>query len=286
MVNCHHTPLHFPLDTINAVSKSVLPPGHALAQTLAPHFRFSLPLNEAALYSKSSILQNNAALLYSPFATDKESVYRLTCMGYGGIPGNSAYPRWRYSPTPEPIMGDYGVFLQRYYDATLDFTRHIAAAIQPGDAAVSEWADAIASFLPGFPDSSEIADRELLARVIAKTIWSASVAHAADHHDFGNIPIGKIPLRLRVPPPSRAESASGPRKSPGRWSDAVRHEMARVLFFREDTVTRLIDVRYGFTPPSLQSAGRDFVKRLHEVDATLPVRRFIPLEKIPASIQF
>ena len=110
------------------------------------------------------------------------------------------------------------------------------------------------------------------------------MAHAADHYDYGCIPISQIPLRLRVPPPTKAGNVS---KLPwGRWTDAMRHEMARVLFFKEDTVVRLIDTKYTFASSELNAAGEKFVRRLHEVDATMPVRCFIPLEKIPASIQF
>ena len=55
-------------------------------------------------------------------------------MGYGGIPGNSAYPAWRYSPAPEPIVGDYGIFLDHYYDAIVEFTRVVAATVPAGRA--------------------------------------------------------------------------------------------------------------------------------------------------------
>ena len=82
MVNCHHIPLHFPLDTVNAVTKSVLPRGHVLQSFLAPHFRFSLSLDEAALYSNFSVLRNREIFIYSPFAIDEASVYRLTRMGF------------------------------------------------------------------------------------------------------------------------------------------------------------------------------------------------------------
>jgi hypothetical protein len=120
--------------------------------------------------------------------------------------------------------------------------------------------------------------------VLAKIIWSASVAHGADHHDFGNIPIDKIALRLRVPPPS-SRTDRLPSKL-GHWTDAMRHDLARVLFFREDIVTPLRDVHYRFDSPALQSAGDAFIRGLDDVDATMPVKRFIPLRRIPASIQF
>ncbi|MFI5310796.1 MAG: hypothetical protein ACHQQ3_06155 [Gemmatimonadales bacterium] len=284
MANCNHIPLHFPLDTINAISKSVLPRDHVVSRLLAPHLRFSLSLNGAALYSQLSVLRNHEAFIYSTLANTQAAVYRLVRIGYAGLPGNSGYARWRFSPTPEPVLGDFGVFLDRYYAAMLKFTSVIAAAVPPGDAAMAEWADAIAALLPGFPGTAELRKGDLLARVLAKIIWSASVAHGADHHDYGSIPIGKIALRLRVPPP-----ASRTDRMPAKlahWTDAMRQDMARILFFREDTVTPLRDVRYRFDSPALQAAGDAFIRDLDEVDATMPVKRFIPLRRIPASIQF
>ena len=286
MVNCNHIPLHFPLDTINAVSKSILPVHHPMRSFLEPHLRFSLALNESALYGAMSVLRTPEWGLYSPFATDRASVYKMVRMGYAGIPGNSAYPAWRFSPDPDPIIGDYGVFLRRYYDAMLAFSRDVAAEVAVGDEPLREWADSIAGFLPGFPDGQAIGEPRLLGRVLARIVWSASVAHAADHYDYGCIPIGKIPLRLRVPPPTSANGDLGPKQAAGRWSDAMRQEMARVLFFKEDTVTRLMDVKYKFGSATLQAAGIAFIRGLRDVDAAMPVRRFIPLASIPASIQF
>lgn len=286
MVNCHHIPLHFPLDTVNAVTKSVLPPAHPVAALFAPHFRFSLSLDEAALYSQFSVLRNRELFIYSPFALEESSVYRLTRIGYAGLPGNSAYPTWRFSPKPEPVLGDFGTFLNRYYDAMLAFTREVVAELPADDAALAQWADTIAGFLPGFPDSTAIRRDDMLPRVLAKIMWSATVAHGADHYDYGRIPIGKIPMRLRVPPPGVGDAPNAKHVKRGRWSDAMRHEMARVLFFKEETLTRLIDVRHDFASPSLTAASRRFVASLHAVDAALTVRRFIPLDQIPASIQY
>jgi hypothetical protein len=284
MANCNHIPLHFPLDTINAVTKSVFPPTHVIAQLLAPHLRFSLSLNGAALYSNFSILRNHDVLIYSTFAITEAAIYRLARIGYAGLPGNSGYPAWRFSPVPEPVVGDFGVFLDHYYTAILAFTSTVAAEVPADDPAVAEWANEIARHLPGFPSGAELRTGDMLARVLAKIIWSASVAHGADHHDYGGLPIGKIALRLRVPPPTSASDRI-PAKL-GTWTDAMRHDMARVLFFREDTVTPLREVRYGFESPTLRDAGEAFLRSLDDVDAAMPVKRFIPLGRIPASIQF
>lgn len=284
MANCNHIPLHFPLDTINAVSKSVLPANHVVARLLAPHLRFSLCLNDAALYSNLSVLRNHDILIYSTFATTQAGIYRLTRIGYAGLPGNSGYRAWRFSPDPEPVVGEFGIFLDHYYQAILAFTTVVAAEVPAGDAAIEEWADTIATHLPGFPAAPAVRMGDTLARVLAKIIWSTSVAHGADHHDYGCIPINKIALRLRVPPPASPDHPMPAKLA--RWTDAMRHDMACTLFFREDTVTPLQDVRYRFDSPGLRSAGDAFIRSLHDVDAAMPVKRFIPLARIPASIQF
>jgi hypothetical protein len=286
MVTCHHIPLHFPQDTVNAVSKALLPRGHIVRELVEPHFRFSLSLNNAALHSPMSVLQNEPYFTYSPFPLAAAHVFRMTRAGYGGVAGNSGYPAWRFHDGPDPVLGDYGVFLKAYYDAMLPLGRAVAARIPANDAAFDAWATAIGGFLPGFPSADALRDRELAGRVLTRIIWSASVGHAADHHDYGKIPIDEIPFRLRVPPPQRRDEAAPPLPRVRRRADAFRHEMARAMFFQEVTIVPLPSVRYAFAAPELQGEARAMIARLHETDRTLPVRRFVPLDKIPASVQF
>jgi hypothetical protein len=51
-----HPLLHFPLDSINAITKTALPKNHILFKLLSPHFRFTLPLENAVLTFKSSVV--------------------------------------------------------------------------------------------------------------------------------------------------------------------------------------------------------------------------------------
>jgi len=255
-------------------------------ELVEPHFRFSLSLNDAALHSPMSVLTNEPYFTYSPFPIAKASVYRMTRAGYGGVAGNSGYPSWRFRDGPDPVLGDYGVFLRAYYDAMLPLGQAVAAQLAPDDPQFDAWADAIAGFLPGFPSAAQLRDRALAGRVLTRIIWSASVGHAADHHDYGKIPIDEIPFRLRVPPPAARAERSPEAASRARRVDAFRHEMARAMFFQEVTIVPLPSVRYAFTDASLQAEARAFIARLHDTDRTLPVRRFVPLDKIPASVQF
>lgn len=286
MVGCHHIPMHFPLDAVNAFTKSILPPDHLVARLLAPHFRFSLSLTDAALHSRMSILANPPLMPYSVFPQPSDEVYRLARMGYAGRPGNSGYPSYRFSPDSDPVMGDYGTFHRRWYEAMLAIARPVAAAVEPGDPFVRAWAEAAVQWLPGFPRGHELSNPDLRARTLAKIIWTATVGHAADHYAYADIPIEQVPLRLRVPPPASRDEPFPPQARLARRADCARHYMAWRMFFREETVTRLRDVRYDFGEPALERANDHFLEQLAATEATMPVRRFMPLDRIPASVQF
>jgi len=289
MVTCHHMPLHFPLDTINAITKSALPLDHPIRQLLEPHFRFSLTLNNSALHSPMSVLSNEPLLIYTPFPMATEETYRMTRTGYVGIPGNSGYPTWHWRDGPDPVLGDYGTFLRLYYEAILPLGMSVAEVVDSGagpDPDLCAWGDAISAWLPGFPSGVELTSTERLGRVLTRIVWACSVGHAADHYDYGLLPIEEVPFRLRVAPP-RSRDWSLPTGIPlATPRDAFRHEMARAMFFQEVTIAPLVEVQYSFRDPRLARAGAALLDRLQEVDRTLPVRRFVPLERIPVSVQF
>src|SRR5262249_33248935 len=101
----HHTPLHFQFDAIAAISESLLPGDHLLSKLLSPHFAFTLCLNQAALHSRLSILTNKRWLAYATFPGDSASTHHFQATGWSGIPGNSAYPEFRFTRQPNPIFG-------------------------------------------------------------------------------------------------------------------------------------------------------------------------------------
>jgi hypothetical protein len=206
------------------------------------------------------------------------SVFRLVTIGCGGLPGNSAYPRFAFTLEPPPIVGEFGIFLDRYYAVIRAFTARVPARIDRADPIVRAWADHINAWVPTFPDGEAIGDEQTLAAALARIVWSVTVAHAADHYSFGQVPIGKIPLRLRVPPPASREVPPLDLAALQNRVDAFRHRMAWAMFFKDDTVTRLRDVRHRFGDPALDAAGEDFHRGLVEADTTMPVRRFIPLD--------
>jgi hypothetical protein len=120
---------------------------------------------------------------------------------------------------------------------------------------------------------------------VSTFIHTVSVVHSADHHGYGQEPISRLPLRLRVPPPASRRS---PRLDRGRlvWKrDVFRQWLARRMYFEPSTVVSLVDVKYGFDDSRLQADAAAFRQRLLRLDRKLP-RRFIPLERIASSIQF
>jgi hypothetical protein len=68
--------------------------------------------------------------------------------------------------------------------------------------------------------------------------------------------------------------------------DLTRLWMCDELFFKEHTVAPFMDVVYGFARPSLREAVREMRDALRAWDREMDVARFIPLGRVPCSIQF
>ena len=285
-VLCHHTPLHFQFDAVNAITTSLLPPEHTLSQVLRPHFEFTLCLNRAALHSAASILTNKPYLAYATFPGDMASTHHFQAVGWSGIEGNSAYPAYRFPQRPLPVHGDLGVFLDAYYSVIRDFAAKVTATIAPDDPDVAAWADEIAQWLPGFPDAAEIATADRLTDVVAYIIWGASIAHSTEHYGLvEDIPLGAIPLRLRVMPPFSKDMPPVDRRTLTRASDMFRQRVAWEILVRETSATKLVEIDYGFPQPALRQANHDFRDALKACDANLPVRRFVPLDRVSCGVQ-
>ncbi len=286
VVLVHHTPLHFQFDAINAITMSVLPPEHTLLRLLKPHFQFTLSLNQAALHSRLSILTNNQLFAYSTFPGDEASTHHFQATGWSGVEGNRAYPAYRFNRRPPRVFGELGKFLDVYYEEVLRFTRKVVAAIPAADPQVLRWADAVSSWVPGFPNAEQIQAPDALAEVAAYCVWGPTIAHSTEHYGLTeDIPILAIPLRLRVPPPfSRDIPAFNPR-SLTRFGDIFRQRVAWEWLVRDHTATHLKDVGYDFSAPELRRANDEFKTGLQETDASLRVHRFVPLKRIARSIQ-
>lgn len=281
-----HPLVHFPTDTINAVSKTVLPVRHPLGLLLAPHSRFALRVNWAVLYSRRSIVENDQRIGYCVLTGPTAGIRTLNPSRYAGLPGSSAYRPYSYPLEPRTVHGDLGPFLNAYYATIRAFVTRIVEKIPLHDPDVVAWADAISSYLPGFPDGDEIFVDQRLAATVASYVHQVTVEHAADHESFGRLPLHQVPLRIRVPPPHRDRPMKLDRSKLATRADLFRTEMARHMFFEPRNVTLLHEVDYGFDDPALVAAQSAFHASLQQTHERLEVKPLIDWNRISASIQY
>ncbi len=139
-----HPLQHFPLDSINAITKSALPKEHTLFKLLHAHMRFTLPLENAVLNFKMSLLHHDKWWkTYAPFPGAYQGIRDLLVEGYRGIKNNDSYPAFSYPRRPPKIYSGYGVFLDAYYETIYNFVDEVIATIPRHDKAVTGWADYI-----------------------------------------------------------------------------------------------------------------------------------------------
>lgn len=279
-----HSSLHFPMDSVIAVSREMLPRTHPIARLIEAHSYLHLPLDYGVRWNARSVAWNSQREIYSPFPMSGADVFRGFSDYYAGIEGNSGYPGWRYPMTPPEFPGPYCAFLRAYYEVVLSFCRRIAGSIDREHANVVAWADALHALLPGFPSSDAIRDGDVLGRALAGFVHAVSVWHSTEHHVYAGEPVHKVPQRLRIDPPV-GDDPPVPREQWLHPTDAFRQEMARQMFYEAHTVRALPDVEYGFTEPELVEAAREFFGALRECDRAQP-RRFMSLDRMACSIQF
>jgi hypothetical protein len=287
-----HPLLHFPMDSVNAITKTALPKNHIIFQLLYPHLRFTLYLEKAVLTFKSSVLQSKWWMPYAPYPGAYEGLRDLLVEGYNGIGDNFSYPPFKFQFEPEFIVGKYGEFHQAYYPVFKKFATDILVDLTEEEIFyLSNWADYITVWVPGFPKGVELVrDRELLISTIAYFLFDVSVGHTVDHYNYGQMDIRKIPMRLRQAPPDHKKSMTLDRSKLTTFWDFGKYEMARRLFFKASTKTKLIESVYdfGFRQEKLQRHVSQFKENLRRVDEKLKKdnAQYAPLEEIAASIQF
>ena len=290
MLFTEHPNLHFPYDAINAITKSSVPMDHLIFRLLRPHLRFQLQLNKAVLEFESRVITDWRPTLYAPFtANSSDGLLDLFVAGYRGVAGNPGYPPYQFRRRPKPVHGDDGIFLERYYETVLGFTQKIAAEIPPNDEYTSRWAGYIARWIPGFPGPDEIFKAGVLEEVLAGLVWDMSIGHVVDHNAFcfDVTPEEKyLRLRLRIPPPTSLDSGPTDPRHVTRWVDRLKARIAHKVFFEPSNVTRLVDVRYDFDDARLEHAAEEFRVALRRTEAEMPVKCFIKLDEISASIQY
>ena len=283
-----HPKLHFPMDAINAVTKTAVPMDHILFQLLIPHFEITLKLDYQVLNNPTSLLENKWWMIYGPFPATSESLRDLMVVGYCGIKGNPSYPKYSYPLNgPKKVHSNFGKFHEAYYPAYLEFAKNILKEIPRGDHYVTLWANYIHQFMPSFPDGNAIWERDNLAKAVAVLLWDLTLGHATDHKTYSEMPIYHNPMRLRVPSPEyKNPNFKLNLKKAVSLLDQTKWIMANRLFYQPWNINNLMDVQYGFQLPILNQHAEQFKMKMREIEQTLPTPNFMPVEEIPVSIQY
>ncbi|MGR4867960.1 hypothetical protein ACIPRI_03710 [Variovorax sp. LARHSF232] len=320
-----HPALHFPMDSVNAITKTAVPHTHLLFQLLYPHTSYTLALDNAVLEGPESVVNENArGSWFDPLTGNAYNLKLLFAAGYAGVPDqpySDSYPAYDYmrpqllklkdSP-PSPVFDTpYSRWLTAYYErAFLPFCEAVAFAIleaDPKDSYVTRWARYLNQCVRGFPDEKQILDLKCLAQALAIYMWDVTVSHGADHYSFAmNVPPVYKYLRIRRAPPT---SPNDPPVTPGQiftGDDLYRSEMAQAMFFMPSAIPPNLDqTYYAFTSPLLWLVQEGFHNNLDSVSTDKTLTQYMPLKAvepppplepgppevpyaltIPASIQF
>lgn len=282
-----HPNLHFPVDSINAIIKTSLPKDHILYQLLFPHLRFTLPLENAVLNYKSSLLQEKWWMVYAPYPGGPKGLRELLVEGYKGIKGNVSYPPFSF-PMQEPnLETDYGVYLRTYYRVIRSFVEKIVSDIPKHEVWTTRWANYVHSYVPDFPNGVQIFEADNLVRAVTSYFFIVTVGHSVDHFNYGSLDKREIPLRLRQAPPRKGIKLIS-RSKLCNPSDLMKYYLADSLFFSPTTVTSMLDTQYHFTKGEHKKAVAEFKSELKYSEKNLIEKGiyYMPLKKIAASIQF
>ncbi|WP_439855212.1 hypothetical protein [Pseudomonas yamanorum] len=290
-----HPRLHFPVDTISAISLTALPKEHLLFKLLAPHTRIQLAINQAVSLQPYSVAHNNQFLPYTPYPgwgnvpviEEGRGWTGLMTDAFSGIEGNSSYPPYTFPLVPEKIWSDFDDFIRGYYDVIFDFVSAVTSYIDVDDPVITYWSDAIAAWVTGFPPHQRLRDGDTFARAIAYFIWDVTVAHSADHGAMGHYQQNIFPLRLRASAPSSKTLPPINRGKLVTFGDTLRNRLCFKMYFGPPQGTRhLHDTWYSFGIAELDELNKRFLRELKGFDEGITGRRFIALKDIASSINF
>ena len=281
-----HATLHFPMDTVNAVTKAVLPESHRLRQLIEPHCYIQLAINYAVLNVDRSVAHNNQDEVYTAFPFKRFGNTSRLAVHFSGDPSNPRIAPYQFPMAAPAYSGPYGEFLRGYYGIIFDFVSACTQNLDVRDPAIVQWADTIAGHLDQFPCADALArDPGLLARAVTGFIFSVSVHHSADHHSQGQLTIKESPLRLRQSPPVHP---SHPGLNPAALfsrEDYFRQLMMHEMYVKTNSMRGLLDVRYAFEDGDQATTTSAYRERLRAYDA-VQSGSYIPLSDIACSIQF
>ncbi|GEM_PF-1551245 len=277
-----HASLHFPTDSVIAITRQYIPENNPIAKIIEAHSYLQLPLNYGVRWSPRSYAHNSPREIYTAFPGPREDVFHGFMTYYEGIEGNSAYPNYQFPLSPPEFPGPYCKALKQYYDVILEFCRTVANQSDLNN--LVQWADELNALVPGFPSGKEITDSEILARVLTGYIHSVSVWHYLEHTLYSRLPVHHNPHRIRVEPPTGNDLKTEWWQRT-RHTDLFRQEIARRMFYESHTVRNMLEVEYGFENESLIDAAKRFKKGLTKVDKNLP-KELQLLHDMACSIQF
>lgn len=284
-----HTMVHFPFDAINAITKSTLPKSNRVFQLLLPHLFLGLPVDNAVLEGKHSLLNRTGRFPYSPYPAAGEEICKVFPYYWRGsgtehdaaeswaAGRDNAFPPYCFRTEPRPIPSRYGAFLNNYYKPILQFATGVVASI-PAEGKEWEtirfWANHVASWIPGFPDGDTI-NNELLARTCASIIWNGAIVHTADHWLMHQMFEEKFPTPyiMRDAPPQSASPGVDTDYQPTVFliDDVIPARLCDLMFFQPHSTTFLSDFKYPFQP-SLDGLVAKFREALIATDEILHER--------------
>lgn len=278
-----HSLLHFPLDSINAITKSVLPQNHIVSRLLMPHFYMQLPLDFAVTFVNKSVLHNDQSNAFTPFVHTTESVFDFMGIAYSGKEGKKCFPAYQFSIHPPNWPTEYGEITRAMYQIIYQFVEKVVENIPKNDATLRRWANCIAELIPGFPNEEQLFEEDILVKVLSSIILNVSWQHSADHSSYSHMKITKVPVRLRIAPPQKTDTIDLNRKAIY-FEDIFRHYMFMEMYGKPTTVKKLIEVAYDFEA-ELQKELDEFIRNIKQLYKTTNASHYIDLEEIATSIQ-
>lgn len=280
-----HSALHFPMDTVNAVTKAVLPESYRLRQLIEPHCYIQLAINYAVLNVDRSVAHNNQDEVYTALPYKRFGNTSRLAVHYSGDPSNPRISPYQFPMAAPSYSGPYGDFLRGYYAVIFEFVTECMQGIDVRDPAIVQWADTIASHLDKFPGADELArEPGLLARAVTGFIFSVSVHHSADHHSQDQLAIKESPLRLRQSPPVHPSHPGLDPEALFSREDHFRQLMMYEMYVKDHSMRGLLDVHYAFEDGDQATIGA-YHEKLRAYDA-VQSGSYIPLSDIACSIQF
>jgi hypothetical protein len=312
-----HPALHFPMDSVNAITKTAVPHTHPLFQLLYPHTSYTLALDNAVLEGANSVVNENAqGTWFDPLMGNAYNLKLLFGAGYSGLPDpwfKGAYPAYNFMKPQMGFDSPYGQWLKAYFEPFQYICNAVAEQIlwaDKQDTYVRRWARYNSTYVQGFPDENEIFKDGCLAQTMAIYMWDVTVSHGGDHYSFGmNVPAKFKFLRIRNYPPPPPLPANGPKwvADVANGDDLYRAELAQRLFFGPHAMApNLNETYYAFTNPLLMVVQKVFHDKLTGVSTQYQYgldKPFMPLDEsqapapsdpaytkyeltIPASIQY